>query len=76
MEEAVNILYHMVSRAGRKMECRGEVYKEFGNWYNVECQQKKEKKGIKAALKEYKYRVDDKFRGRYWECRKEKVHRN
>jgi hypothetical protein len=62
VEEAVNVLYCMIRRAGRKMEHRGKVYKELDCWYDEECQQ--EKKETKVAHKEYKYRNDDKYGGR------------
>jgi hypothetical protein len=50
VEEAINILYCMIRRAGRKMEHRGKVYKELDHWYDEECQWKK--KETKVALKE------------------------
>jgi hypothetical protein len=63
VEEAVNILYCMIGRTGRKMEHRGKVYKELDHRYDEECQGKK--KETKVARKEYKYR------GKYWKCRAE-----
>jgi vacuolar-type H+-ATPase subunit H len=69
VEEAVNILYCMIGRAGRKMEHRGKVYKELDHWHDEECQWKK--KETKVALKEYKYRDDGEYRETYRECRKE-----
>jgi hypothetical protein len=62
VEEAVNTLYCIIRLAGGEMEHRGKVYKELDHWYDEKCQRKK--KETKVVLKEYKYR------GRYWECRK------
>lgn len=57
----------MTTSTGRRTEHRGKVYKELDYWYDQECQQKKK---TQVALKEYKYRNDDEYTERYWECRK------
>jgi hypothetical protein len=58
----------MIRRTGRKMEYRG-ICKELDHWYDEEYPWKK--KETKVALKEYKYRDDGEYRGKYWGCRKE-----
>lgn len=59
----------MVRRAGKEMEPRVKVTIELDRWYDEECQVKK--RDTKIAHKEYKYRDDEEYRGRYWECRKQ-----
>jgi hypothetical protein len=40
-DEVINILYFVVRRVGRRMECKGMGHKELDYWYDEECQRKK-----------------------------------
>jgi hypothetical protein len=43
IEEAVNMLYGMIKRAGRKMVTKTRQYTEGNYWYDEQCKKRRER---------------------------------
>ena len=70
VDEAVNMLYGVIRRAGWEMEIKTRKFKEWDYWYDEQCTGKR--RDVKMALKEYKKRDDGKSKNRC-SCKKEYV---
>jgi hypothetical protein len=67
--EAVNMLYSVIKTAGKEMEVKVTMFKEWDHWFDKQCKEKKRE--VKRPLKEYKKRNDEQSMGRYCSCKKE-----
>jgi len=66
VDETVNVLHGMVSRARREMKIRTTKFKEWDYWYEEQCKAKKRK--VKRAMKEYKKGDGKNCRSGYRSC--------